>query len=321
MSMTAPSGPSRGRHAALVAAAALAVTALLWGSNHVAARSLHNALPLPSLIFWRWLLALGLLTPIALPGLIREWPQVRPRLPRLFALGISGIGLFSVFLYAGAYYSLALEVGLLTSTTPIWVVLMATLAGAPMVGRRQQIGIALALVGVLIIVLKGSLASLAGMELRIGNLWSLLAAIVFAWYTMLLGAKPLGLSALTTTAMTAWTGMISIIAPVYALFLLSGASDPVLTGAQSHQTTLVVLYIAIGPTLLGNLLWIYGASRLGAARSGPFLYLSPVAALVLSVTLLGEPLALFQVVGAVAILCGLAISNSGAKAPTPPPGA
>jgi drug/metabolite transporter (DMT)-like permease len=34
------------------------------------------------------------------------------------------------------------------------------------------------------------------------------------------------------------------------------------------------MYIAVGPTLIGNVLWAYGTGRLGATRAGAFLYLS-----------------------------------------------
>lgn len=302
--------PALTRRQALLAAGALAATALLWGSNHVAARAIHGEVPLPVLMFWRWALALAVLTPVALPGLVREWPAVRPRLGRIFVLGTAGVGLFSAFLYAGAYYSLALEVGLLNATTPVWVVLLGMAAGAPSAGGRQWAGIALALAGVAAILLKGDPANIAALEFHIGNIWALAGAIVFAWYTLALGARPLNLSALITTVLMAWSGVLSVIGPAYLGFLLLGGTDPLVPADRPLLPSLAVAYIALGPTLVGNLFWIYGASRLGAARAGPFLYLSPVASLVLAVTLLGEPLALFQLAGAGAILCGVAISST-----------
>lgn len=271
-------------------------------------------MPLPVLMFWRWALALVVLTPFALPALVREWPAIRPQLGRVFVLGTAGVGVFSACLFAGAYYSLALEVGLLNATTPIWVMLMAMLGGAPAGGARQWGGIALALAGVATILLKGSLTGIADLEFHVGNIFTLAGAIVFAWYTLALGARPLGISALSTTVLMAWSGVASIIAPAYIAFLLLGGTDPLLPPDRPVGASLAVAYIAFGPTLLGNLFWIYGASRLGAARAGPFLYLSPVAALVLAVTLLGEPLALFQLAGACAILCGVALSST-ARAP------
>jgi drug/metabolite transporter (DMT)-like permease len=46
---------------------ALIATAALWGSNHVVARAAREAIPLPALVFWRWLPAAIVLTIVALP--------------------------------------------------------------------------------------------------------------------------------------------------------------------------------------------------------------------------------------------------------------
>lgn len=305
-------GQATVRPHAVSARLALIATAILWGSNHVAARAIHEALPLASLIFWRWGLALAALLPFALPGLWRHRAVVRAHAGRIALLGILGVGLFSLFLYAGAYYSLALEVGLLNATTPVWVVVLTALAGAPRVTGRQIVGVFLALAGVVVILMKGSLAGLSGFEFRIGNLWSLLGAMVFAWYTLALGARPVPIPALSLTTLTAGSGFVFVILPVYAGFLLLGGADPLLSLNPPTEVAAATAYIAFGPTLVGNLFWIFGASRLGAARAGPFLYLMPLASLVLSVTLLGEPLALFQLVGAAAIVGGLILSNRGA---------
>ncbi|TCT06094.1 DMT family transporter [Aquabacter spiritensis] len=301
--MTAPAAAG-----SRLAPVALVATAILWGSNHVAARAIHDHLPLPSLVFWRWGLALLVLTPIALPTLIAEWPLIRPRLPRLGLLGGVGVGLFSVFLYAGAYHSLALEVGLLNATTPVWVLLIAPLMGGALASRRQMAGIGLALAGTLAILLKGDLANLAALDFRIGNLWALIGAALFAWFTVALGARPLKLSALTVTTLTAWAGLILVALPLYVGFLASGGTDPLLA-LPPPPAAWSVAYIALGPTLVGNLFWIYGASQIGAARAGPFLYLSPLASLALAVAVLGEPLAAFQFAGAAAILIGLVMAN------------
>ena len=304
---------SDGRKVQLLAALALATTALLWGSNHVAARAIHNAIPLPALIFWRWGLALAVLLPLALPGLIREREVIRAHAGRLVILGAAGVGLFSVCLYAAAYYSLALEVGLINATTPIWVLLLSLALGATGLRALQVAGFFLALAGVVLVLMKGDFAHMATFRPSIGNLWALFAAMLFAWYTYQLGQKPLGLSALSLTVLTAAAGLFVVFVPIYAAFLMTGGSDPLLSADRPPAASLAVLYIALGPTLLGNLFWIYGASRLGAARAGPFLYLSPLAALVLSVALLGENVTLFQIVGAAAILGGLWLSSQGAR--------
>ena len=301
--------------APLSAILALLATALLWGSNHTAARAIHDALPLPSLVFWRWAIALTLLLPIALPGLLRERAAIRRNALRIALLGLVGVGLFSVSLYAGAYLSPALEVGLLNATTPIWVLLIATVVGRMRPRLAQVGGILIAMAGVTLVLMKGMPTGLAGFHFGAGNLFSITAAVLFAIYTYSLGQNPIGISALSLTALTALAGFVLVFCPVYAVFLGFGGQDPFTSGFRVEPVTLTVLYIAAGPTLLGNLFWIYGAARVGAARAGPFLYFSPLATVALSATLLGETITPLQMVGGAAILAGLWISTQTGAGP------
>ena len=295
--------------ASLSAILALLTTAVLWGSNHAAARAIHDALPLPSLVFWRWAIALALLLPIALPGLVRERRAIRRNAGRIALLGWVGVGLFSVSLYAGAYLSPALEVGLLNATTPIWVLLIATFVGRARPRFAQIAGILIAMAGVALVLMKGLPTGMAGFHFGAGNLCSMAAAVLFAFYTYSLGQTPIGISALSLTALTALAGFVLVFCPVYAVFLYLGGQDPFTSGMRVEPVTLTVLYIAAGPTLLGNLFWIYGAARVGAARAGPFLYFSPLATVALSATLLDERITPMQMAGGVAILVGLWIST------------
>src|SRR6185437_6430964 len=94
----------------IAAVMALITTAILWGRNYVVARAVHTDIPLPAVVLWRWVLPLLLLTPLVWPTLRKDWPNIRANLLILICLGTIGVGLFSIFLLAGAYHSPALEV-------------------------------------------------------------------------------------------------------------------------------------------------------------------------------------------------------------------
>ena len=137
---------------------ALVATAALWGSNHVVARAAREIVPLPALVFWRWVLAALALTLIALPALRQAWPEIRPRLGELVVGGAVGVGLFSYLLLGGAYQSLAIEVGFINATTPMWVLLIGLLTGRrkdEAVTAAMNGGLALAFAGTLLIISKG----------------------------------------------------------------------------------------------------------------------------------------------------------------------
>ena len=108
-------------NSALLGTLALIASAALWGSNHVVARAAREAVPLPALAFWRRLPAAAFLTIISLPAMRQAWPAIRARLTGLVGGGAIGVGLLSYFLLGGAYQSLAIEVGFINATTPVWV--------------------------------------------------------------------------------------------------------------------------------------------------------------------------------------------------------
>lgn len=301
----------------VAAVIALTATAMLWGSNYVVARAVHTDIPLPTVVLWRWVLSLVVLTPLAWPTLRKDWPNIRANLFFLICLGMIGVGLFSIFLLAGAYHSTALEVGLLNSTTPIWVVFLSYALGMARSVWLRNIGVVTALAGTCLILFKGTLGNVVGLQFQLGNVWSLIAAILFAWYTVALKFRTLNISVLSLTTIAAWSGVIGAMAPFYLHFLATGGTDPFLSGEAAPNTIIAMLYLALGPTLIANLLWIFGATRLGAARAGPFLYLSPITSTVLAALFLGEQIAWFHLAGFALILLGLYLTNRAADAPRP----
>ena len=292
---------------------ALIVTAALWGSNHVVARAAREAIPLPALVFWRWLPAVIILTVVALPALRQAWPAIRPRLGGLIIGGAVGVGLFSYLLLGGAYQSLAIEVGFINATTPVWVLLLGLRMGGGRLTAGMKWGLALAFAGTLLIITKGQFQALTALQFSLGNLWSLLAAISFAWFSIRVRDWTRTIAPLALTVVTAWSGLIVVMLPVYAAWIIGGGpwlvwqdADP---DADLGFAFAVIGFMAIGPTMLGNLFYLYGVAVTGPARAAAFLYLSPLFSAALSIGWLGEQLAWYHIAGIAAIFSGLIILN------------
>ncbi|MCZ8321039.1 MAG: DMT family transporter [Novosphingobium sp.] len=284
---------------------ALVATAALWGSNHVVARAVRDMIPLPSLVFWRWFLGASLLTLIALPALRRAWPQLKQLRADLIIWGIIGVGLFSYLLLGGAYYSLALEVGLINATTPIWTAALGALFGTERLSGRALGGLVLALTGTIIIALKGDLTALGQLRFGFGNILSLLAAISFAAFSLRVRVWSKSIDPLSMTVATAWAGIVVVMLPVYIIAGTLTGNWFVQPGADVVLSAAAVGYMAVGPTMIGNLLYLYGVGITGPTRAASFLYLSPVFSAALAILLLGERLEWFHLVGVVVIAAGL----------------
>jgi drug/metabolite transporter (DMT)-like permease len=299
------SGGSRG-----LGTIALIVTAALWGSNHVVARAARDVVPLPALVFWRWLLAAVVLTAVALPSLRQAWPAIRPRLAGLIIGGIVGVGLFSYFLLGGAYQSLALEVGFINATTPVWVLVFGLWMGE---ARRADAGmtplmicgLALAFAGTLLIICKGQLEALTAFRFSLGNLWSLMAAISFAWFSIRVRDWTRTIAPLPLTVITGWSGVVFVMFPVYVVWVATGGPWLAWHAGDAPLALAAIAYTGLAPTMLGNLFYLYGVATNGPARAAAFLYLSPLFSAAFSILWLGEQLAWYHIGGIAAIFAGL----------------
>jgi drug/metabolite transporter (DMT)-like permease len=293
---------------------ALVVTAALWGSNHVVARAARETVPLPALVFWRWAFAVAGLTAIALPSLRQAWPAIRARWVELVIGGAIGVGLFSYFLLGGAYQSLALEVGFINATTPVWVLAIGALTrrtwqGDDAVTSAMIGGLALAFAGTLLIICKGELSAVTSLSFSIGNLWSLLAAISFAWFSIQVRDWSRTIAPLPLTVVTGWSGLVVVMLPVYIVWILTGGPWLVLAGANTRLALAAIGYTALLPTMIGNLFYLYGVATNGPARAAAFLYLSPLFSAAFAISWLGERVAWYHAGGIVAIFAGLYLSG------------
>lgn len=293
---------------------ALVCTAVLWGSNHVIARGATEIVPLPAFVFWRWALALPPMLVIAWPSIRRHRATIRADLADICLIGALGVGLFSTLLIAGAYYSSAIEVSMIYSTSPAWVAVIGLVAGADRLAPRQWLGLVGAFTGTLLILTQGDPAMILTLEARAGHLLTLGAAILFAWFSVRLRGYSGRLPPFTLTTLTATAGTLIVCLPYYLVstFLLGSgfvAAAPDLRSAA----LLIVAVAAIGPTLIGNACFVYGLSVIGPQKAAAFLYLSPVASSVLAVIVLGERLHLYHLAGYVLIVTGLVLVNLRAR--------
>jgi drug/metabolite transporter (DMT)-like permease len=109
--------------------------------------------------------------------------------------------------------------------------------------------------------------------------------------------------------------LIFVMLPVYAVSVMSGGPWLVWNDADTGFALAATAYIGIGPTMLGNLFYLYGVGTNGATRAAAFLYLSPLFSAAFSIGWLGEQLAWYHIAGVVAIFAGLALLSAAGHKP------
>ena len=288
--------------------AALLVTApLLWAGNAVVGRLVHAMIPPITLNFFRWVLAFAILLPLA-HGVLRKDSPLWPHWRRYAVLGLLGIGLYNALQYMALQTSTPINVTLVGSSMPVWMLAVGALFFGVAVTRRQLAGAALSMIGVLTVLSRGEWSQLLALRLVAGDLFMLLATISWSFYSWLLvrTSEPASVrgdwAAFLTGQMVfglAWSGVF--------------ASAEWATGhthiAWGWPLVAALLFIAIGPALMAYRCWGIGVQRAGPAVAGFFSNLTPLFAALLSAAFLGEAPSAYHAVAFALIVGGIVVSS------------
>jgi len=216
------------------------------------------------------------------------------------AVGGMGLGLYQILWSLGLNLTSASNSALILSTQPLLGTLYMDLIKKESVGKRQYLGMILALGGVILVILKPSVRLHFSLDTLPGDLLTLVAglcaAIFFsAWskpllriysplrlmgYCMIIGSLALWLAALLLPQSVAW-GQIGVEAwgsLGYAIFI-SG--------------------------VVGHTFWYAGIDRIGVTRALIYLYFIPICAVLFNYSLMGEKIYIQQLLGGALILWGV----------------
>ena len=276
---------------------------LLWAGNAVVGRLMVGQIPPLALSFYRWFFALLLALLFTGRGLWRQRALLRQHWKTLATMGFLGIACYNSLQYVALHTSTPLNVSLITSSAPVFILLIGALFYREPIGPASWWGAALSVAGVMVVVTKGQIEHLLQLRLATGDLLMLLAVFLWGFYTWELRRRPLGLSPLASlTVQMAWGSLF--IAP-FAAFEHWGM------GESTHWSLLVALaigYVAVLASLLAYVCWGTAVARTGAQIPAYFGNLAPVFAALLSYVFLHEGIALYHLAGAVLIFAGIHVA-------------
>jgi drug/metabolite transporter (DMT)-like permease len=289
--------------------AALIVTTALWGSNGTVARPLGEAMGPFTLSALRWTVVLVVLLPVVWPERATMIAVLRRQPGLMVVFGLVGGALQSGLVYAGLAGSTAIHLGLLNSAIPVLIILITWIWYARRPRALEGVGLAVSLLGVLLILAHGDLAALLHLDFGIGDLLMLAGMANWAYYTIKLRERPDTLSLYGFSFLIALVGTVLAAPTVVAEYLLLG--PPQLGPRQIAG----LVYIGLLPTLLAMLLFAYAVGRVGSVRAGIFSHFIPVFATLFAVLVLGEPFHAYHALGFVLVAGGalLALSHGQAR--------
>jgi drug/metabolite transporter (DMT)-like permease len=280
----------------------LCITALCWAGNAIVGRLAAGHIPPATLSFLRWWLALLIILPFAWKHLKRDWGAIRASLATMIVLSVTGIGAFTYLQYWALEHTQALNTLLLQSAGPLFVAVWSLILLGVSLTLAQAGGIVLSLLGVLVILLHGDLATLASIDFNKGDVIFTVALAIFGLYSALSVKRP-QIHGLSFVAFTFACGSACLIPfLIWELF-----SRPVM---QLDATNLLTLfYVAVFPSTLAYLCFNRGVQLIGANRAAPFFHVVPVFGSVMAMVFLGERPQLFHIIGFALVLTGVFVAS------------
>ncbi|MGE5366385.1 MAG: DMT family transporter [Betaproteobacteria bacterium] len=280
----------------------LSLTSLFWSGNVVIGRFVAGYIPPVTISVIRWGGAFVILLPFAARHLARDWPLIRRHAGLLMLLALTGFSAYNTMAYYGLHFTTAINGLLLQSVSPLFVALWSFVLFRDRLSLRQATGIGVSLAGVVVIVCQGSFQILLATAFNQGDLWFVVALLIYAFYVAILRLRP-PIHPLSFLAVGMGGGTVFLL-PAMALEIAAGQ-----TMVLDYTNALLLLYLCIFPSILGYLCLNRGIELIGANRAAPFIHLVPVFGSVLAITLLGERLQLFHAVGYALVLAGITLAT------------
>jgi drug/metabolite transporter (DMT)-like permease len=234
--------------------------------------------------------------------------RTRPVLKASDWPGIVGLGLvlYSVMpacLAAGLQFTYASRGALILVSQPVFTLLLSRWRGEERFTRAKLLGITLAALGLALVLGEEKPPDTGNRFAAIGDLLLLLAACCVAAYNVYSRPYLKRYSAAQFTALTMTIGALAL-APFAAVLALTRGAP-----AFTPLGWTAILYIGTFGAAVGYLLWVSALRTTTPTRVAIFLSLNPLTATFLGWALLDEPITSRFLMGLVAVLVGIIITN------------
>jgi drug/metabolite transporter (DMT)-like permease len=295
-------------HLALSTVFYLSLATLLWAGNAIAGRALVGSISPITLSAVRWGLAVLILLPLG-------WRVIKPSSAlwqnkgRFLVLGFLGVGTYNVLLYLALQTSTAINVTLIGASMPIWMLFIGAVFYQVKPTLLQLLGAIVSLAGVTVVLTRGEPASLLSMQVVMGDLFIMLATILWACYSWMI-SRP----GKSTERQWPWAEFLLAQVLIGFMWTMLFEGAEIVTGhgfiELNYWTGALILFVAIGPSLIAYRCWGLGVNGAGPTVAAFFANLSPLFTALLSAAILGDPPQLFHGLAFALIAIGILVSST-----------
>lgn len=275
----------------------------VWGASFIATKvALEYASPITVvwLRFAMGVVILGLVVKVrgqfALPQ-GRDWAY--------FALlGFLGITFHQWLQSTGLVTAQATTTGWIVASSPIFMALLGLIVLKEGLRWEQVTGIALAMVGVLLVVTKGNLSTLANGQFgTTGDILVLISAVNWAVFSTLSRS---GLQRHPATRMMFYVMTFGWLFTTL-IFFTTSSLEPITQ--ISVNGWLAITFLGVFCSGIAYFFWYDALQVLPVAQTGAFLYIEPIITVIVAAIVIGEPIVLTSILGGLTILLGIWMVN------------
>ncbi len=284
----------------------LAMVSMIWGGTWVAGRflagslspilaaSLRFLLASVALLCFLWLARIPFARPN--PG---QWLQ-------LALLGFFGIFFYNLCFFYGLQYINASRASLIVALNPAVIGLASWLLLKERLSRLKNIGILICIGGAGVVIVSRNPQLLAATpDAWIGDL--LILGCVLSWgiYSLFSRSLNQSIGPLQTVAFSILLGTLML----WALAAVRGEVSGAAVANLGMTQWLSLIYLGGLGSALAYIGYYDGIRKIGATRSGVFIALNPLTAVLAGAILLGEQLTIPMSLGGALILAGIWLCN------------
>lgn len=272
--------------------------ASIWGGMYVVSKVVLDIIPPYTLLSMR--LILGVICLLFIMILQRRWTLSRRQIIQTLVVGFIGFGISLGFQFTGTKLSTAANAALVTSASPVFILLFGIWILGERVSVTRSLALLLASIGVVAVLDPRTV--LLGSDGSLGNLILIGAAITWGLYSVLM-------KVLTQTSSTIEVSMYAFLGGLpLSIFAAGFERDIIRWSAIDGTVILGILYLGIISTAIAMYLWNSALARLEAGIVSLLFFAQPIVGVTLGSIFLGEPLNIGFWIGAVLISTGLLLA-------------
>lgn len=274
------------------------LSVIVWGITFVSTKTLIGQGLSPLQIFvYRFALAYVCMLPL----MRRLWAaSLRDELTLMLG-GLTGGSIYFLTENTALGLTFASNVSLLISTAPLFTMLLERVILGTRLRKSMLGGSIIALAGVAMVIISSSVEfSLS----PLGDFLTIVAAILWAGYCLVVKSMSKKYDTFFITRKVFFYGIISVL----PFFLLTTDSSEYALLKETY-VWVNLLYLGLLASMLCYLMWNVAVRALGADKASNYIYVVPLVGVLASAIFLGEPLTVYTIIGAAAVIGGVFIAE------------